>query len=72
MFRALLIFVGGTVLILYTLSAVAQQLPTATADQIWGQLAAGNHRFVIGKASPHDFLTQRQAAQSPNIRELPY
>jgi hypothetical protein len=57
-FCAILVFVGGTVLILYTLSAVAQQRPTTTADQIWSQLAAGNHRFVIGKASPHDFLTQ--------------
>jgi hypothetical protein len=71
-FRALLVIVGGTVLTLYTLSAVAGQRPTATADEVWSHSGARNHPFVIGKASPHSFLTQRQAAQSPNIRKLPH
>jgi carbonic anhydrase len=49
------------VLILYASSVGAQDAPTVTADQIWGNLAAGNHRFVVGKIAPRNFLAQRQA-----------
>src|SRR6266436_4503933 len=49
------------VLILCAIFAVAQHSSTVSADQTWNDLAAGNHRFVLGKTAPHDFLTQRKA-----------
>jgi uracil DNA glycosylase len=61
MFRELRAFAHLGVLILSTVFAVAQQSPTGSADQTWNELAAGNHRFVLGKTVPHDFLAQRRA-----------
>lgn len=54
-------------------SAVAQHPPKITSDQIWNQLAAGNHRFIIGKTQPHDFIAQRQTvakSQHPRVAVL--
>jgi carbonic anhydrase len=53
--------------------AVAQDSPKVSADQIWNDLAAGNHRFVVGKTAPHDLLTQRKAltkTQHPKVAVL--
>jgi len=49
------------VLILCAVFAVSQPSSTVSADKTWSDLAAGNHRFVLGKAAPHDFLIQRKA-----------
>lgn len=48
-------------LILYAIFAVSQDSSTVSADQIWTDLAAGNHRFVLGKTAAHDFPAQRKA-----------
>jgi hypothetical protein len=61
------------ILILSTIFAVAQHSSTVAADQTWNELAAGNHRFVLGKTAPHDFLAQRKAltkSQHPRVAVL--
>jgi carbonic anhydrase len=73
MFRALRAFASFAISILCAISAMAQQSSRVAADQIWNVLAAGNHRFVIGKTAPHDFLAQRQAvvkSQHPQVAVL--
>ncbi len=70
MFRELraLAFLG--ILILCAIFAVAQNSPTASADQIWNDLAAGNRRFVTGKAATHDLPGERKAltkSQHPRV-----
>jgi carbonic anhydrase len=60
-------------LILCAIFGVAQNSSTVSADQTWGDLAAGNHRFVLGKTTAHDFPTQRKAltkAQHPRVAVL--
>jgi carbonic anhydrase len=60
-------------LILCAIFGEAQNSSTVSADQTWGDLAAGNHRFVLGKTAAHDFPTQRKAltkAQHPRIAVL--
>jgi carbonic anhydrase len=67
---------GFTYLLLLTsccISGAAQHAPTVSADQIWEDLATGNHRFVTGKTAPHDFVAQRKAVvktQHPNVAVL--
>jgi carbonic anhydrase len=66
-------FAVSVVLVLSTISAAAQQSPKVTAGNIWNDLASGNHRFVIGKTAPHDFLAQRHAvvkSQHPQVAVL--
>jgi carbonic anhydrase len=44
-----------------------------SADQIWSDLAAGNHRFVVGKTASRDLIAQRQAltkSQHPRVTVL--
>jgi hypothetical protein len=43
------------------ISGVAQHAPIVSADQIWKDLATGNHRYVAGETAPHDFVAQRKA-----------
>lgn len=60
-------------LILCAIFGVAQNSSTVSADQTWGDLAAGNHRFVLGKTAAHDFRKQRKAltkAQNPRVAVL--
>jgi carbonic anhydrase len=73
MFRKLRVLAHFGLLILSAISAVAQNSQTVTADQVWSDLAAGNHRFVLGKPAPHDFLAQRKALtkdQHPRVAVL--
>jgi carbonic anhydrase len=73
MFHELRAFASRGVLILCAILAVAQDSSTVSSDQIWNDLAAGNHRFVLGKTAAHDFLTQRKAlteAQHPRVAVL--
>jgi carbonic anhydrase len=61
------------VVLIFTTSAGAQQASKVTAGNIWNDLASGNHRFVIGKTAPHDFLAQRHAlvkSQHPQVAVL--
>jgi len=60
-------------LILCAILATAQDSSSVSADQTWNGLAAGNHRFVLGKAATHDFLAQRKAlskTQHPRVAVL--
>jgi len=44
-----------------------------SADQIWSDLAAGNHRFVVGKTASRELIAQRQAltkSQHPRVTVL--
>ena len=73
MFRTLHASTVFAVLALSATSATAQQSPKVTAGNIWNDLASGNHRFVIGKTVPHDFLAQRHAvvkSQHPQVAVL--
>jgi carbonic anhydrase len=73
MFRKLRALARFGVLILCAIFAVAQNTQTVTADQTWNDLAAGNHRFVLGKPARHDFLAQRKALtkdQHPRVAVL--
>ena len=73
MFRELRAFAHLVVLPLCAIFAVAQHSPTVSADQIWHDLGAGNHRFIIGKTAPHDLLAQRKAltkTQHPRVAVL--
>jgi carbonic anhydrase len=73
MFKELRAFAHLGVLILSAIFAVAQHSSTVAADQTWNDLAAGNHRFVLGKTAPHDFLAQRKAltkSQHPRVAVL--
>jgi carbonic anhydrase len=61
------------VVIVCTVSAMAQRASPASADQIWSDLAAGNHRYVLGKTAPHDFPAQRKSlvkTQHPGVAVL--
>ena len=54
-------------------SSVAQQRQGGSADQIWSQLVAGNHRFVTGKTAPRNLTTERKAltnTQHPQVAVL--
>jgi carbonic anhydrase len=57
-----------------TTHAHEESRPAKTsADQIWASLAAGNKRFVSGKAHPHNYVEQRQAlvkGQRPEVAVL--
>ena len=60
-------------LILCAIFGVAQNSSTVSADQTWSDLAAGNHRFVLGKTAAHDFPAQRKAltkGQHPRVAVL--
>ena len=73
MFRALHASAVLVVSISFATSAVAQQSAKVIAGEIWNDLASGNHRFVIGKSAPHDFLAQRQTlvkSQHPQVAVL--
>ena len=73
MFRVLRALTQLAVLIPGAIFAVAQGSPAFKADQIWNDLVAGNQRFVMGKAVPHDFVAQRQAlakSQHPLVAVL--
>jgi carbonic anhydrase len=67
------VFASLGALILCAIFGEAQNSSTVSADQTWGDLAAGNHRFVLGKTAAHDFPAQRKAltkAQHPRVAVL--
>ncbi len=73
MFRALRECFCLAVFVLLSLSAMAQQQQSGSADQIWNQLVAGNHRFATGKVAPHDLQAQRESltkTQHPRVAVL--
>jgi carbonic anhydrase len=73
MFHELRAFATLGALMLCAIFAVAQDSSTVSSDQIWNDLAAGNHRFVLGKTAAHDFPAQRKAltkAQHPRVAVL--
>jgi len=73
MCRALRVFAYLVVVILCVCSAVGQNPPTVSAQQIWSDLAAGNYRFVVGKTASRDLLAQRKElakSQHPRVTVL--
>src|SRR6266576_743088 len=67
------VLAGLGALILCAIFGVAQNSSTVSANQTWNDLAAGNHRFVLGKTAAHDFPAQRKAltkAQHPRVAVL--
>jgi carbonic anhydrase len=73
MFRALRECSCLVVLVLFSLSAMAQQPQSGSGDQIWNRLLAGNHRFATGKAAAHDLQAQRESltkTQHPQVAVL--
>ncbi len=61
------------VLLVLNLFGMAQQRQSGSADQIWNQLVAGNHRFDTGKGAPHDLQAQRESltkTQHPQVAVL--
>jgi len=67
------VLAGLGALILCAIFGVAQNSSTVSADQTWSDLAAGNHRFVLGKTAAHDFPAQRKAltkTQHPRVAVL--
>ncbi len=73
MFRELRMSASLGVLIQCAIFTVAQNSTTISPDQIWNDLAAGNHRFVLGKTAAHDFPAQRAALtkiQHPRVAVL--
>ena len=73
MFRALRDCSCLIVLVVLNLFGMAQQRQSGSADQIWNQLVAGNHRFVAGKGAPHDLQAQRESltkTQHPQVAVL--
>jgi carbonic anhydrase len=73
MFRALRDCSCLVVLVVLNVSGMAQQRQSSSADQIWNQLVAGNHRFAIGKVAPHDLRAQRESltkTQHPQVAVL--
>jgi len=73
MCRALRVFAYLAIVILRVCSAVGQNPTIASADQIWSDLAAGNHRFAVGKTASRDLIAQRQAlakSQHPRVTVL--
>src|SRR5437879_2500642 len=73
MFLELRACVPVSIVILSAVLAMAQHSSVASADQTWNDLAAGNHRFVVGKITQHDFLGQRKAltkTQHPRVAVL--
>jgi carbonic anhydrase len=55
------------------LSGMAQQPQSDSADQIWNQLVAGNHRFATGKDAPHNLQAERKSltkTQHPQVAVL--
>src|SRR5580700_3930544 len=73
MFRVLCDCSYLVVLLVLNLSGMAQQRQSGSADQIWNQLVAGNHRFVTGKSAPHDLQAQRESltkTQHPQVAVL--
>ena len=73
MFRALRDCSCLIVLVVLNLFGMAQQRQSGSADQIWNQLVAGNHRFVAGKGAPHDLQAQRESltkTQHPRVAVL--
>ena len=64
---------GLVVLISIAIVGAGQESTGPSADQVWSDLTAGNHRFVIGKPATHDFLTQRKQltkSQHPAVAVL--
>ena len=73
MLRALHDYSGLVVLLMLNLSGIAQQRQSSSADQIWNQLVAGNHRFATGKGAPRDLQAQRESltkTQHPQVAVL--
>ncbi|MGA2687535.1 MAG: carbonic anhydrase [Candidatus Korobacteraceae bacterium] len=61
------------VFLVLNLSGMAQQQQSSSADQIWNQLAAGNHRFATGKDAPQDLQAERKSltkTQHPRVAVL--
>jgi len=61
MFRSLRECSCLLVLLMLNLSGMAQQPQSDSADQIWNQLVAGNHRFATGKDAPHNLQAERKS-----------
>ncbi|MFZ0313324.1 MAG: carbonic anhydrase [Candidatus Korobacteraceae bacterium] len=73
MFRALGECSCLVVLLVLSLFGMAQQRQSDSADQIWSQLVAGNHRFATGKEAPHDLQAERKSltkTQHPQVAVL--
>ena len=60
MFRAPRICSVIALLVLVGALAMAQQSQPGSADAIWNQLVAGNHRFVTGKTRARDLAAERK------------
>jgi carbonic anhydrase len=70
MFLELRACVPVSIVILSAILAMAQHPTVASADQTWNDLAAGNHRFVVGNIKQHNFLLERKSltkTQHPRV-----
>jgi len=73
MFRSLRECSCLLVLLMLNLFGMAQQPQSDSADQIWNQLVAGNHRFATGKDAPHNLQAERKSltkTQHPQVAVL--
>ena len=70
MYRALRECSRLVVLLVLSPFGMAQQQESSSADQIWNQLVAGNHRFATGKPAPHNLQAQGNHSPRLNIRGL--
>jgi carbonic anhydrase len=73
MFLELRAGVPVSIVILSAILAMAQHPSVASADQTCNDLAAGNHRFVVGNIKQHDFLRERKSltkTQHPRVAVL--
>ena len=73
MCRAIHAFVQVVVALICVSPALGQQPRSESAEQIWSDLAAGNHRFVVGKTASRDLLAQRKElakSQHPRVTVL--
>ncbi len=73
MFRTLRDCSCVVVLLAFNPFGMAQQQQSSSADQIWNQLVAGNHRFVTGKEAAYDLPAERKSltkTQHPQVAVL--
>lgn len=59
--------------VLFGIVIAIPALAQAQGDQMWNDLAAGNHRFVEGKSESRDLVTRRKAlakTQNPHVALL--
>jgi carbonic anhydrase len=73
MLRAIHVLGNFLAVLLCVSFSFGQHSPAESSEQIWSDLAAGNHRFVVGKTASRDLLAQRKElakSQHPRVTVL--